>query len=99
MNIFQRFLSWLLSFNLSRKIFGKKTVIEIKTKLSIPILCKVCKKEPSVVDLFECPYCGNFHCKKHRVPEEHGCPNPKKPRELTAGRIIYRRGKVVYLRE
>jgi Zn-dependent protease len=34
--------------------------------------CQKCQKE--VFLPFRCPYCGNYFCSEHRLPENHECP-------------------------
>lgn len=45
----------------------------------------------SYLDGFLCPYCKKWHCSKHRLPEKHGCANPKKPRGMKSSPVRYRR--------
>lgn len=33
--------------------------------------CEICGKNE--VWSFTCNYCGGVHCKRHRLPENHGC--------------------------
>ena len=41
--------------------------------------CKICNKELRLIDRFFCKYCGKWHCKTHRLPENHHCHNPIRP--------------------
>ncbi len=44
------------------------------------VICQQCNKEIlNVVDVFTCKYCNLTHCPGHRLPEDHGCPNPSNP--------------------
>jgi Zn-dependent protease len=50
-----------------------------KQQIIIPIIkrrvamnCQKCQKE--VFLPFRCPYCGNYFCSDHRLPENHDCP-------------------------
>jgi len=40
--------------------------------------CEKCQKE--VFMPFKCPYCGNYYCAEHRLPENHDCPNIEQAR-------------------
>lgn len=71
MNILQRFTSWLLSFDVIRKIFVR-TKPE-KKKPSKPIYCAICNKRVALLNDFKCPYCKKYHCEEHRLPEKHKC--------------------------
>ncbi|MBU0461716.1 MAG: hypothetical protein KJ574_03965 [Nanoarchaeota archaeon] len=53
--------------------------------------CEYCKREVKGVDVFYCKYCKKYHCAEHRLPEEHGCPSPKKPTGLTGSVIVHRK--------
>ncbi|MBI5390640.1 hypothetical protein HZB02_04070 [Candidatus Woesearchaeota archaeon] len=44
--------------------------------------CVICGREPSLIKDFFCKYCGKWHCQNHRLPENHKCPNPKRPKDL-----------------
>jgi Zn-dependent protease len=51
--------------------------------------CEKCQKE--VFLPFKCPYCGNYYCSEHRLPENHDCPNMEQvraPKEETQTAII-----------
>jgi len=81
---------------------GNYTIIKVsavKPVITKPIVCKFCnKKIQIIVNRFFCPYCKNWHCEEHRLPEEHSCPNPTKPPELKGGRLLYTSsGKTIYL--
>lgn len=41
-----------------------------------------CKQKLGTTNRYHCPYCDREFCSKHRIPEEHGCKNPKTPREM-----------------
>jgi len=46
--------------------------------------CEKCQKE--VFLPFKCPYCGNYFCSEHRLPENHECPqieNARTPKQET----------------
>jgi Zn-dependent protease len=46
--------------------------------------CHKCQKD--VFLPFKCPYCGNYFCSEHRLPENHECPkidNARMPKEET----------------
>jgi Zn-dependent protease len=49
--------------------------------------CQKCQKE--VFLPFKCPYCGNYFCSEHRLPENHQCPQieqaraPKEEKQTT----------------
>ena len=34
---------------------------------------------------YKCPYCHKRFCSKHRLPEDHNCPNPQLPEEMRIG--------------
>ncbi len=34
---------------------------------------------------YKCPYCHKEFCEEHRLPENHKCKNPRKPKELKRG--------------
>jgi Zn-dependent protease len=40
--------------------------------------CQKCQKE--VFMPFKCPYCGNYFCTEHRLPENHQCPQIEQAR-------------------
>ena len=70
------------------KIF-KRTIKKVASKTKDK--CNYCKaKIKGLLDSYECQHCGKSHCTKHRLPEEHGCKNPKKPRGMTGSTIVYR---------
>ena len=62
MNIFQRFTSWFLSL-----------FIKPKQEYSKDIKCNICNKKGTMVEMFKCNYCDNYHCTEHRLPEKHFC--------------------------
>ncbi|MXV63318.1 hypothetical protein GS429_14835 [Natronorubrum sp. JWXQ-INN-674] len=35
--------------------------------------CNVCGEDSNMP--YTCNYCGRVHCKKHKLPENHNCPN------------------------
>ena len=34
---------------------------------------------------YQCPYCHKWFCEQHRLPEDHKCPSPRKPKEMKKG--------------
>lgn len=58
--------------------------------------CNFCSAEIYSINGYHCPYCGNYHCQNHRLPEEHECSNPKKPFGFTGGTITYSKGNSYY---
>jgi predicted nucleic acid binding AN1-type Zn finger protein len=34
---------------------------------------------------YKCPYCHKEFCEEHRLPENHKCKNPRKPKEMKRG--------------
>ncbi|MBD3164714.1 hypothetical protein GF323_05945 [Candidatus Woesearchaeota archaeon] len=49
------------------------------------------KKINDGIDAFYCKYCHKWHCGKPRLPEEHDCPNPKRPKGMTGSTASYSR--------
>lgn len=47
----------------------------------IPEICntKDCYQIINVYTRFNCQHCGNHHCEKHRLAENHDCKNPMLP--------------------
>ena len=62
-------------------------------KEKIPQTCQKmnCKTKLNLINAFYCHYCYRYHCKKHRLPEDHNCKgNPKNPhKQGTADSLIY----------
>jgi hypothetical protein len=55
-----------------------------KSKKPFEGYCDFCneKIKSSIINAFYCKYCDEWHCNIHRLPENHECPNPKKPEGL-----------------
>jgi Zn-dependent protease len=50
--------------------------------MKLAVKCQYCNKEVALP--FKCPFCNQFHCSEHRLPENHKCPEhwrAKAPRE------------------
>ena len=82
------FLSWI------KNIFARKPKIiiiedfvpEKKRRIRTEAkLCNICKESINSLTGFYCGYCHNWHCEKHRLPEEHNCKSPAKPDEFKKG--------------
>lgn len=65
----------------SRKYKPGYTSIKDFERIKVPPVCQIkfCGTKLNVINTYRCPYCNRFHCDKHRLPEEHGCTNPKNP--------------------
>jgi len=53
------------------------------------VKCQYCEKD--VVLPFKCPFCSQYYCTEHRLPENHECPEywrAKVPREQSAPIIV-----------
>jgi tetratricopeptide (TPR) repeat protein len=59
--------------------------------------CNFCHISVSKIEIFYCKYCKTYHCPEHRLPEQHSCKNAKTPKGMKGGRIIYSKGKTIYL--
>jgi len=46
---------------------------------------KNCNEDLNPLNKFRCPYCRKYHCEEHKLPEEHGCRNPKLPYQMRLG--------------
>jgi len=77
MNIFPRINSWLVSIFKKSKYKEPRKPIDKK----IPAICEFvgCDNHLVFPKNFYCKYCKEYHCDKHRLPEEHECPNPSSP--------------------
>jgi predicted nucleic acid binding AN1-type Zn finger protein len=72
MNIFQRFLSWIVSlFKKTEYKEPKREVVEERRKYQG--YCEFCNVKKGFPDYFYCKYCQKYHCDKHRLPEQHDC--------------------------
>jgi Zn-dependent protease len=40
--------------------------------MKLAVKCQYCNKEVALP--FKCPFCDQFHCSEHRLPENHKCP-------------------------
>jgi len=78
MNVIERLLSWFMSIFIKRKYEEPKREVE-DTKTKYKGYCDLCKTKKKFPDYFYCKYCNKYHCDKHRLPEQHKCPNPKSP--------------------
>ncbi len=50
--------------------------------MKLAVKCQYCNKEVALP--FKCPFCNQYHCSEHRLPENHKCPEywrAKAPRE------------------
>lgn len=50
--------------------------------MKLAVKCHYCNKEVALP--FKCPFCNQYHCTEHRLPENHKCPEywrAKAPRE------------------
>jgi Zn-dependent protease len=59
--------------------------------------CQKCQKE--VFLPFRCPYCGDYFCSEHRLPENHECPrieHARMPKEETQPIIVQKREPYEY---
>lgn len=99
MDIFRKIISWFKPI----KPAGSESEIEeepvVKKRHSVYHKCSICGKSLHFVNQFRCHYCNRYHCDKHRLPETHVCKNPTKPKGLHSGRIIYSKGKTIFLRK
>jgi Zn-dependent protease len=53
------------------------------------VKCQYCNKEVALP--FKCPFCNQFHCSEHRLPENHKCPEywrAKAPREQPPATVV-----------
>ena len=100
---FEKFRRWLhrnfgkkREFEFGADYYYRKTSQELDDNKKISKFCNICGDLPSVVESFFCKYCENYHCKKHRLPEDHNCKNPKRPRGMTSGRVTYSKGNTTH---
>ena len=59
--------------------------------------CQKCQKE--VFLPFRCPYCGDYFCSEHRLPENHECPrmeHARAPKEETQPIIVQKQRPYEY---
>jgi Zn-dependent protease len=59
--------------------------------------CQKCQKE--VFLPFKCPYCGEYFCSEHRLPESHECPqmqHARTPKEETQPIIVQKQRPYEY---
>jgi Zn-dependent protease len=59
--------------------------------------CQKCQKE--VFLPFKCPYCGDYFCSEHRLPENHECPrieHARAPKQQTQPIIIQKQRPYEY---
>lgn len=57
--------------------------------MKLAVKCQHCSKEVALP--FKCPFCNQFHCSKHRLPENHKCSEywrAKAPREQPSTIIV-----------
>jgi len=88
-------------FNFIKKLFSKKeikyenlSVFDKKPVSNRPPFngyCNFCNKKIGGLDVYFCKYCNKYHCGEHRLPEEHNCANPSKPKSFTSSSISYSR--------
>lgn len=45
-----------------------------------------CGNKINAVTRYNCQYCDKDHCEDHRLPEDHGCKNPKLPNDIIKNR-------------
>lgn len=60
-------------------IFPKRSIITYSKKHHSKCQFQVCTKKINSFTRYECNYCHKEFCENHRLPEEHGCKNPKLP--------------------
>ncbi|MDP3881964.1 MAG: AN1-type zinc finger domain-containing protein [Nanoarchaeota archaeon] len=58
--------------------------LEKNRRDKIPKKCQLCNSSFNIFP-YICPYCKKYHCDKHRLPEDHKCPNPKLPLYMKKG--------------
>ena len=58
-----------------------KESIFIKERRITHCQARGCKEKLTLLN-YHCRYCDKKFCEKHRLPEEHRCPNPKLPIEM-----------------
>jgi len=63
---------------------AKRKSLEIEDRVYICQYPK-CPKGLSLLARFKCPYCKEYHCEKHRLPEDHKCENPQLPKSMKKG--------------
>lgn len=57
--------------------------------MKLAVKCQYCNKEVALP--FKCPFCNQFHCSEHRLPENHKCPEywrAKAPREQPPAIVV-----------
>ena len=66
-------------------------------KACVYMKCQKCQKE--VFLPFKCPYCGEYFCSEHRLPENHDCPRIEQahmPKEETQPIIVQKQRPYEY---
>jgi len=52
--------------------------------------CNICPKKINVLSGWRCAYCNEWHCDKHRLPEDHKCEgNPMSPPKIKGNPIDF----------
>ena len=95
MNIFQRFLSWFLSYFKKLKIEEKDDI----QKEKIPDNCQFenCTNKLFITNYKKCKYCGRYFCSMHIAPaEKHNCKGNLKSLSHSY-RTIYSKGRTTVI--
>jgi len=69
----------------------------LSQKACASMKCQKCQKE--VFLPFKCPYCGDYFCSEHRLPENHECPHiehARAPKEQTQPIIVQKQRPYEY---
>jgi len=56
--------------------------------LKIVDKCNVCSKKINTLTGWRCAYCDEWHCDRHRLPEEHDCKGKPMSPPKTKGKPI-----------
>lgn len=77
-------LSEVVLNDLKEKYAEKKDYVPTPTPITMKCNYTSCRKMLTGLT-YKCPYCHKRFCYKHRLPEDHNCPNPQLPFEMRVG--------------
>jgi hypothetical protein len=77
-------LSKIVLNNIKEKEAESKGYVPTPTPVAKKCSYSSCKKILKGLTYF-CPYCHKRYCERHRLPEDHNCPNPQLPYEMRLG--------------